>query len=134
VKEAHVTFNIGNQTGGIINNVGGDQTIAGDQYAVTVTSPEARQAAHDLLEALKRTSLHDDATLRRQAQDIDTEMHSAEPEKSRVAVHLDKLTRMIAAAGAWAKAGAAIVGPMRILAQWLGGLGVPILGLLPVLA
>jgi hypothetical protein len=129
-----VTFNIGNQTGGIINNVGGDQTIHGDQRGEAVTSLEARKAARDLREAVERTGLPYDATARRKVQDIDAEMRSAEPDKSKVARYLDGLTRAIATAGDWARAGAAIVGPLRILATWLGGLGLPILSLLPALS
>jgi hypothetical protein len=129
-----MTFNIGNQTGGIINNVGGDQTIRGDQRGQTVTSQEAREAARNLLEALEQPGLPDDAAARRQARDIDTEVRSGEPHKSRVAGLLEGLARMITTGAGWARAGAAIVGPIRILATWLGALGVPILGLLPALA
>jgi hypothetical protein len=129
-----MTFNIGNQTGGIINNVGGDQTIHGGQRGQAVTSQEAREAAHNLLEALEQPGLPDDAAARRQAQDIDTEMRSRAPDKSRVAGFLERFARIITTGARWARAGAAIVGPIRILAIWLGALGVPILGLLPALA
>jgi hypothetical protein len=129
-----MTFNIGNQSGGIINNVAGDQTIHGDQRGELVTSREAQQAARDLREAVDHTDLPDDATARRKAQDIDAEMRSGAPDKSKVARYLDGIARAIATAGGWARAGAAILGPVRILATWLGHLGIPILGLLPALA
>jgi len=128
-----MTFNIGNQTGGIINNVGGDQIIHGDQRGEVVTLEQARAAARDLRGALERTGLGADPAASRQVQDIDAELHSARPEKATVAARLDGLARRIAAVGGWIRAGAAIIGPMRILATWLGHLGVPILGLLPAL-
>ena len=127
-----MTFNIGNQTGGIINNVAGDQTIHGDQRGQAVTSQEAREAARNLLEELERPG--PPAAARRQAQGIDAEMRSRGPDKSRVAGLVEGLARMIATGAGWARAGTAILGSIRILATWLGALGVPILGLLPALA
>jgi hypothetical protein len=128
-----MTFNIGSQTGGIINNVAGNQTIRGDQQGVTVSSGEARQAAVDLVEAVKRSHLQKDPVVIDQAEQINAEMRTAEPDKSKVAASLDKLAKLISTAGEWAKAGAAVVGPMWTLAKWLGQLGGPILGLLPAI-
>jgi len=47
---------------------------------------------------------------------------------------LERLTRLLAAAGSLATSGAALLGPLHALAGWLGALGGPILALLPALA
>jgi len=126
-----MTFNIGSQTGGVINNVAGNQTISGGQYGVTVSSREARQAADDLVEALGGSQLRSNAVVVDQTAQIQAEMRAAEPNKGKVAACLDKLINAISTAEAWAKAGAAVVRPIWTLAKWLGPLGAPILGLLP---
>jgi hypothetical protein len=128
-----MTFNIGSQTGGVINNVAGNQTISGGQHGVAVGSREARQAADNLVEALRHSQLQTDAVVMDQTQRIQAEMRTADPDKSKVAACLDKLVNVVSTADAWAKAGAAVVGPIRTLATWLGALGGPILGLLPAL-
>ena len=43
-----MTFNIGSQSGGVINNVAGDQHITGPQYGTLVTTGDARRALGDL--------------------------------------------------------------------------------------
>ena len=56
-----------------------------------------------------------------------------EPDRARIAPRLERLTRILLAAGSLASAGSALVGPLGTLAHWLGALGAPILGLLPAL-
>jgi hypothetical protein len=86
-----------------------------------------------LVEALRRGDLHNNAVVVNQTERIQAEMRSAEPNKSKVAACLDKLVNVISTADAWARAGAAVLRPIRTLATWLGALGGPILGLLPAL-
>ena len=127
-----MTCNIGNQSGGTFNNVAGDQTIYGGQHSTSVTSGEARVAVGQLADALAQGPLHDPAVAE-QTEQLQTEMRSPEPDKGRVAVFLDRLVRALNTTGAWVKAGAAALGPIRTIATWLGTLGVPILGLLPAI-
>jgi hypothetical protein len=72
----------------------------------------------------------DDAPSReatRQLDEIDAAVGSARPEPERVAGPLEKLTRLLVAAGPIAAA----VGPLQTLAGWLGQLGSGVLRLLP---
>jgi hypothetical protein len=130
-----MTFNIGSQTGGVINNVAGDQRITGSQQGVLVTAEDARQALGSLRQAVTGAGL--DETTEAQAQahltEMDTTMRAAQPDRSRFARALERLTRLLAAAGPFAAAGAALAGPLQALAVWLGALGEPILRLLPAL-
>jgi hypothetical protein len=126
-----MTFNIGNQSGGIINNVAGDQRNYGGQYVAT-TIEAARQAVRDLREGLARVPLDGPAAAQARA-DVDAlsaAVHAPQPEPSTVAGPLHRLTRLLSAAGSLTAAGTALVGPLRTLAGWLGALGEPILHLL----
>jgi len=130
-----MTFNIGSQTAGVINNVQGDQQITGSQHGVVVTAEDARQALGILRQAVASAGL--DQTTAAQARahlaELDTTVRAAQPDRSRFARVLERLTRLLAAAGPLATAGAALAGPLHTLAVWLGALGEPILHLLPAL-
>ena len=131
-----MTFNIGSQTGGVINNVTGDLRITGGQHGMVVGDDEARQASLDLRDGLAHTPL--DQTQAAQAharvQEVTTELQSPQPDRSRIARTLQRLTELLLKAGHLATTGAALVGPLRTLGSWLGALGTPLLHLLPVLA
>jgi hypothetical protein len=136
--EDGMTFTIGTQNAAVINNVAGDQRIEGDQYgtAVTaVTAQQARRAVRELRDGLAVTRL--DQTTAREARArlaaADAAAHEPEPDKSRVAQALRRFTELLAAAGSLASTGTALIGPLRILAGWLGTLGAPILHALAVL-
>jgi len=49
-----MTFNIGGQNAGIINNVAGDQHITGQQHGTLVTTEDARRVLGDLRGARPR--------------------------------------------------------------------------------
>jgi hypothetical protein len=127
-----MTFNIGSQQAGQINNVQGDQHIAGGQHAVFGTDAVARQAARDLRRALAEATIdrRNAAGARRELDEIDAGLGAARPDRHRVAGALERLTRLLSSAGALVTAGAALVEPLRALAGWLGGLGAPVLQLL----
>lgn len=129
-----MTFNIGSQTGGVINNVGGDQHITGGQQGTVVTTEVARRAARELREAVATTRLDRSAAteVRARAEEIEAEVNAGRPDRSRVARALEQLTRLLAAAGSLAAAGGALIGPLHTLAGWLGALGGPVLSLLPL--
>ena len=127
-----MSFHIGTQNAGVVNNVGRDQHIAGGQQGTLVVTPEVREA----LEALRTTVASADLDGRqsreatRQLDEIEAAVGSATPEPERVAGPLEKLTRLLVAAGPLAAA----VGPLQTLAGWLGQLGAGVLQLLPALA
>jgi hypothetical protein len=132
-----MTFHIGNQTAGVVNNVAGDQRITGGQQGILVSSGAVRQAVQDLRGAMSTVPFDDEATAAeasRYVDTIDAEVQAPEPDRSRVAGALEPLTRLLAAAGSLATAGATLIGPLHTLAGWLGALGEPILALLPAVA
>ena len=131
-----MTFNIGSQTGGVINNVTGDQRITGGQHGSVVGDEEARQAARALRDGVASTPLDQTRATHARAwvQEVDTEMRSRQPDRSRIARSLQRLTELLVKAGRLATAGAALLGPLRTLGCWLGALGEPLLRMLPLLA
>lgn len=131
-----MTFNIGSQTGGNINNVIGDQHITGGQQATVVTSDAVRQAVRDLRQGLTTTPLSaaTAAEVSAEVEKIETEVQAPQPDRPRAAFSLERLTRLLVATGSLATAGATLVGPLQTLASWLGTLGEPILRLLPAFA
>jgi hypothetical protein len=131
-----MTFNIGSQSGGVINNVAGDQHITGGQHGTLVTTKDARRVLGDLRHAVTGAGL-DQATAgaaHTQVTEMDETLSAERPDKSRFARALERLTRLLGAAGSLATSGAALLGPLHALAGWLGALGGPILALLPALA
>jgi len=131
-----MTFNIGSQSGGVINNVAGDQHITGQQYGTLVTTEDARRALGELRHAVTAASLGQAtaAAAHTQVAEMDDTLCAERPDKHRFAGALERLTRLLAAAGSLATSGTALLGPLHALAGWLGALGGPILALLPALA
>lgn len=135
-----MTFNIGSQSGGVINNVAGDQHITGQQHGTLVSTEDARRALGELSHAVTAAGLGADTAAGAHAHvaEMDAALRDApqgnEPDKPRFARALERLTRLLAAAGSLATSGAALLGPLHALAGWLGTLGGPILALLPALA
>lgn len=52
-----MTFTIGNQTAGVINNVAGDQRVTGGQHGTVAGLESARQAAEELRRAVLQVPL-----------------------------------------------------------------------------
>lgn len=130
------TFNFsGDQHAKIINNAAHDQYIAGGQHVTAVTAPEARRAVRDLRDGLTTTTLDESAAAEARAQlaGINAAMHAPEPDRSRVKAFLERLTRLLLAAGSLTTASSSLIGPLHTLASWLGTLGEPILHMLPIL-
>jgi hypothetical protein len=129
-----MNFKIGKQTAAVINNVAGNQQIAGGQHGAVIAAEEARQAVRELRDGLAATTL-DAATAaeaRAQLSEIDAAIHAPEPDRSRVARYLKRFTQLLVAAGSISASSAGLIGPLQTLAGWLGTLGEPILHMLPV--
>ncbi|MEV6558491.1 hypothetical protein AB0M22_22465 [Nocardia sp. NPDC051756] len=117
-----MVFNIGSQQGNI-NNVGGDQTIYGGQHGNFVSGQVVEFAA-ELATTLRRMGMD------RAAADADAVRHELEqPRPNRDGI-VARLTRIASAVTAVAGAESAVHAPLVALAQWLGALGSPILGML----
>ena len=130
------TFNFsGDQHAEFINDVAHDQYIAGGQNVTVVTAPKARRAVRELRDGLTTTPLDEStaAEARAQLAEIDAAMRAPEPDRSRVKAFLERLTRLLLAAGSLTTASSSLIGPLHTLASWLGALGEPILHMLPVL-
>ena len=130
-----MSFNIGSQTGGVINNVAGDQYVSGRQSGVAVSLSDAQTAAQALQTALAAADLSelgaDQRTqLTTDADAIVAEVHASDPPQESIRDRLARITSILRDAGALAGAAAAIVGPVTELAQWLGPLGASVLALL----
>jgi hypothetical protein len=127
-----MSFNIGSQNAGNINNVAGDQHIHGGQFGVAGT-----QDAIDALSRLRAAidslpaAAHDQA-VRADVDRIDQALNTAgQPDRPAVSSALDRLTHRLGTIGALTTAGAALVGPLRDLAGWLGPLAGNVLTMLP---
>ena len=131
-----MTFNIGNQNGGVINNVAGDQHITGQQHGTLVTTEDARRTLSQLRQAVTTAGLGEAtaADARVRLAEMDAALQAEQPDRPWFARALERLTRLLATAGSLATSGAALIGPLHALASWLGTLGGPILSLLPALA
>jgi hypothetical protein len=131
-----MSFNIGNQSGGVINNVAGDQHVIGGQQGVQVSQQEAVSAAAALSEALAAADLGglseaERAEVREEAAAIHEDMAAPKPSRESVGSRLEHLTSVLSTAGALAGAGSALLGPLSTLARWLGPLGASALRMLP---
>jgi len=131
-----MTFNIGSQSGGVINNVAGDQHITGQQYGTLVSTEDARRALGELRQGVSAAGLGGETAAGAHAHvaEMDAALQTGQPDKPRFARALERLTRLLAATGSLASGSAALLGPLHALAGWLGALGGPILALLPALA
>jgi hypothetical protein len=127
-----MTFSIGNQTGGVINNVAGDQHISGGQQGVLVTTDDVRRTLATLRQAVAAASPDRVTKASAQAEigQMDQAIRGERPDRHRFARALERLTRLLAAAGSLATAGAALTSPLHALASWLGTIGEPVLPLL----
>jgi hypothetical protein len=128
-----MTFHIGQQHAGVINNVAGDQRIEGDQYGSFATTDDARRAVRDLRDALAAGHVDDPnaSSACGQAADIDVALRQPRPDRSKVAAMVERLVRLLSAAGSLTSASAALIGPLHVLASWLGPLGAYVLNLIP---
>lgn len=120
-----MSFNIGNQTGGVINNVAGDQHIAGDQRGNALSLASVRDAARELRDVLENLDCDPRAKVSALAESggIETELQKPDPDRSRVGTALDKVAAVLLSAGAAATAGQSLIGPVQAISAWVGTWG-----------
>lgn len=131
-----MTFNIGNQNAGTINNVEGDQHVHGGQHATVHVQQDLAQG-RGALDALRsavgaRPEAADDSVTQGELARIDEALRGPEPDRVEAASALERLTRRLASIGSLAAAGAALVEPVRALAEWLGPLAAGVAAMLPL--
>ena len=120
-----MSFNIGNQTGGVINNVAGNQYISGDQRGTAASAAVLREALEQLRAAVGNAGLDDKTSTAATAQldEIDSTLTEQEPDRPKAGKALDKLAALLVSAGAVATAGQALAGPIQTIASWVGSWG-----------
>jgi hypothetical protein len=131
-----VTFNIPSQQGGVINNVAGDQHITGGQHGSYASSGvDVAAAVAQLRAALAAAGLPDEVAQNAatQVDAVEQAAAGAKPDRERAATALEKLTRILVAAGPLATAATAFAGPLGALVSWLGPLGQGVAKLIPAL-
>jgi hypothetical protein len=128
-----MTFHIGQQNAGVINVAGRDQQIYGGQQGTAVAGESEWRAVRELRNALVAANLGETRAAEAHAQvdEVDAALRTPQPDKSRVAHVLERLTRLLVTAGSLTTASVALIGPLQTLAGWLGDLGAPILHMLP---
>lgn len=79
-------FNIINQTGGVVNNVEGNQYIRGGQHSEMVQVGEVRKAVQELERGVASIGLRDDplAAMSVHLKDIEAEVKHSNPEPRKV--------------------------------------------------
>ncbi|MET1085896.1 MAG: hypothetical protein ABWY04_02050 [Arthrobacter sp.] len=121
-------FNINHQTGGVVNNVEGNQYIRGDQRSQTVQSGGVREAVQELERGVECIGLDDSrlVAISPHLREIKAEVSRSHPDPEKVVDPLKKIVDIASAAGALA----GLAGPIQSLVAWLGPLGQPIARLL----
>src|SRR5687768_10800325 len=112
-----MTFNIGSQTGGVFNNVHGDQHVHGGQHGLIISDEAARVAVRQLRTALLGAPLGASActTVLGHLDEIEAEVRKNEPNKPVVATILGRVTHILVSAGTLAASARDIVQPISAL-------------------
>jgi hypothetical protein len=92
---------------------------------INITSAEALTATAELRAALARVALTPEQgrIAAGGLDEVEQELRKAHPDKDWIATRLESFTAMLKSAGAFAAAGAALVGPIGVLAGFIGPLG-----------
>ena len=128
-----MTFNIGQQNAGIINNTAGNQYVRGGQQATVVAGPEVLAALTMLRSAVTALPLAPEVAREAEQElgEVEAATREPQPDQPRVANALERLTAILARTGTLASAAGTLVEPLRTLGHWLGPLGLRLLQLLP---
>jgi hypothetical protein len=132
-----MTFNIGSQSGGVINNVGGNQIVSGSLSGIShVTLAQARDAAQGLQSLLGSADLP--PPIRQELDgalaEVNRELALPQPDQPLVVHRLTRIVQRVVSAGSLIGSTKEIVGSLTTLAEWLGPAGAHLLGLLSSIA
>lgn len=130
-----MTFNIGQQSAGVINNVAGDQIVSGSQSG-NVTLAQARDAAEGLQSLLGSAALPQPIRqeLNGAVAEVSRELASPQPDRTLVAHRLTRIVQRVISASSLIGSTKEIVGTLTTLTEWLGPAGAHLLGLLSSIA
>jgi hypothetical protein len=129
-----MTFNIGNQQAGQINNVAGDQTIHGGQHGALVLDVEqGRTLLADLRRQVAAASLPDGARTAAlgHIDACERALDGGEPDARSLGSRLGTVAQVVVTAGAVVSAGTGIGAALAAVAAWLGPVGESIRRMLP---
>ena len=123
-----MSFQIGSQTAGVINNVEGDQTVSGVQIG-QVGDDQARATAVQLWHAIRLAGLPDPVARQATAEAaaLVDDIRRPQPDRPTVAGRLQRIVALVASVASLVTGGSAIAAAVQGLASWLGQLGAPIL-------
>ena len=119
------TFEIGSQTAGSIQNVGGDLTIGQLRVEATWSAVEVRRELVKTQEELARASLPHTARVAAESAlaAAASEAAAPEPDRGRIAQLLERTTHVLGDAGALTAAGTGLAESLRRSAVVLGPAG-----------
>jgi hypothetical protein len=106
---------------GTINQAGRDVNVTN----LTASSLDALLAAGELRSALASLGLapEDRRAAQQELDEVERELRRPDPDREQLAGRLKGLTEILKSAGALATAGAALFGPIGVIAGFLGPLG-----------
>ena len=115
----------GNQ---IVNNVGGDQLVAGGQQSAVGDVREGRRLLEALRAQLRAAELPGPVGSAADAMvdGLHAERCASRPDRPAIADRLKRLTQILLSAGALVSAATGVGAPIAALAGWLGAVGRPI--------
>jgi hypothetical protein len=127
-----MTFKIGSQHAGVINNVEGDQIIRGGQNVAIASPAEALIVVQQLRGEIDRTRLpgRSKAVANEELVAIERELRRSEPDKPAIGTRLTRLTSLLVSAGALVTGGTTLLTAITGLATWLGSAGAAAFALL----
>lgn len=127
-----MTFNIGQQQAGTINNVSGNQQITGGQTGVWLSAADLEATVSALRAALTAADLPAPVAraAAREVAEVEASVRAGEPDRPRAAGALERLCRLLTSVGSVVGPAAALVTPISTLAHWLGPLGLAALRLM----
>jgi hypothetical protein len=125
-------IHVNNQTAGVITYIDGNQVVYGGLHGTVVTDEDARRAVHELREALPGAALDRTRATEARARiaEVAEAVRGPRPDKRRAGDALRRFTELLARAGSLVTASSALLGPLQILATWLGVHGAAIASLL----
>ncbi len=133
-----MTFNIGTQTAGVVNNVIGDQHVSGSQTGIGPTAvglSETRAAMSQLRALLASADLPHPLVDHVQTElgEAEIELSRTHPDRSVIAKRLRRVIEAGALTQTLVRASQQIAGALHLVIQWLGPAGAHLVGLLPAL-
>lgn len=126
-----MTFHIGSQQAGVLNNVAGDQHNHGGQHAAMPAPPEVLAALAELHARLDQLQLHpaDHAQIDAELTELNTSLVAGTATKKDAAERLTRFADTARRAGVLVTAVSGLGVAITTLGRWLGPVGAALLSL-----